>query len=68
MLSTDLKNLELKRAIQYGLAIILNLIIIELNRFDYYRAYLIEIMYDTINISLHNLITDYAIKHIKERN
>ena len=36
--------------------------------FDYYRAYLIEIMYDTINISLHNLITDYAMKHIKERN
>ena len=62
MLSTDLKNLELKRAIQYGLAIILNLIIIELNRFYYYRAYLIEIMYDTINISLHNLITDYAMK------
>jgi len=68
VLSTDLKNLELKRAIQYGLAIILNLIIIELNRFYYYRAYLIEIMYDTINISLHNLITDYAMKHIKERN
>ena len=68
MLSTDLKNLELKRAIQYGLAIILNLIIIELNRFYYYRAYLIEIMYDTINISLHNLITDYVMKHIKERN
>ena len=36
--------------------------------FYYYRAYLIEIMYDTINISLHNLITDYAMKHIKERN
>jgi hypothetical protein len=50
------------------LAIILNLIIIELNRFYYYIAYLIEIMYDTINISLHNLITDYAMKHIKERN
>ena len=63
-----LEELGIEEGDTVRLAIILNLIIIELNRFYYYRAYLIEIMYDTINISLHNLITDYAMKHIKERN